>query len=350
MTGPETSWGRVTAACVLFGLLAACGDDKPTGPSGGPPITRQSTIALVARDLAYDSTRQLLYASVASTDRSYGNRVVAIDPVGGTVRSSVFVGSEPNRLAISDNGQFLYVGIDGARSIRRVVLKDLTAELQFPAKAAVWTASFVADDMEVPPGQPHTVVIAIGNPNSGPRLTGIVVFDDGVPRPEVAPPPGNPGGHVITYSDVPTTLYGYNNENTEFGFRQMEVESNGIRETEVRQNLLYGFDTDIEFDRGRVYATSGAVVDPQTGRLAGTFAATGFVAPDMIRNRVFFLSPGAKTIRVFDGTTFTPSGTIEATGVVGATGSLTRLADSGLAFRTADQVVIVPTSAIVPPT
>ena len=45
-----------------------------------------------------------------------------IDPLSGTITASVFVGSEPGNIALSDDGRYLYVGLNGANAVRRVAI------------------------------------------------------------------------------------------------------------------------------------------------------------------------------------------------------------------------------------
>ena len=44
----------------------------------------------------------------------------------------VFIGSEPGKLAISDEGQYLYVSLDGAASVRRLILLPKAQGCNFP--------------------------------------------------------------------------------------------------------------------------------------------------------------------------------------------------------------------------
>src|SRR3569832_975344 len=80
----------------------------PLNPLDGPTdfIRR---ISLTTNDLVYSSSTGRIYASVPSRVGSSGNSLQAIDPTTGLVSSSTFVGSEPNKLAISDDGHSLYV-------------------------------------------------------------------------------------------------------------------------------------------------------------------------------------------------------------------------------------------------
>src|SRR5438067_321532 len=88
----------------------------------GAQTVRQ--LALNTTDLIYDPTQNLIYASV--TD----HRIAIIDPVSGSIGPFVSVAGVPGRLAISDDGQFLYVGLDDIGSIARIALSSLTVNLQ----------------------------------------------------------------------------------------------------------------------------------------------------------------------------------------------------------------------------
>ena len=51
-----------------------------------------------------------------------------IDPVTATLGPSIVVGGEPRKVAVSDDGQFAYVGLHGPGAVRRVDLATFTAE------------------------------------------------------------------------------------------------------------------------------------------------------------------------------------------------------------------------------
>ncbi len=125
---------------VLQTSLIPSGDPIPT-PTPTPPATPTPTPTYIptlvrtvnqpANDLAINPATQTLYASVPSTAGAAGNSIVPIDPQTGTVGANTFVGSEPNKLALSDDGQFLYVSLDGTGAVRRVDVATLTAGPQF---------------------------------------------------------------------------------------------------------------------------------------------------------------------------------------------------------------------------
>src|SRR5207253_2244655 len=97
------------------------------------------SIALPTNDLVYDQRTQKLYASVPSSAGAMGNSVAMIDPVSGKVGPFTFVGSEPGKLALSDDGKYLYVGLNGAAAVRRVDLAQQQPDLQFSLGSSQYT-------------------------------------------------------------------------------------------------------------------------------------------------------------------------------------------------------------------
>jgi len=302
-------------------------------------------ITLRTNDIIYHPVTQKIYASVPSTaSPPRANTVTWIDPVTGAIESSVIIGSEPNRLAISDDGELLYVGLDGAAAVRRFHIATETPGLQFPLGSDPFTGPYRAEDIEVLPGNSDAVAVSRRNVGFSPRHEGVAIYANGAQLPVTTP--GHTGSNVIEFSNTSGTLYGYNNESSEFGFRRMSANENGVSVSDVTANLISGFGVDIEFEGGLIYATSGRVIDPETLTLVGTYPASGLVEPDSRIGRVFFLtgSGGTRTLVAFDQATFTLIGSLEIPGVAGTATSLVRWSEDGLAFRTtADQVFIIQT-------
>jgi hypothetical protein len=204
------------------------------------------------------------------------------------------------------------------------------------------------EDMKVLPGFPDSVAVSRRYQGFSPRHAGVAVYDSGVRRPTQTP--GHTGSNVIQFSASADTLYGYNNETTEFGFRRMQVDDSGVIILDSTGNLISGFNVDIRFDTGdgRIYSTTGRVIDPVERTLVGTFAGIGFgslVKPDAASNRVFFLTGDdpTRTLRGFDPTTFTPLGDAQIPGLAGGASSLIQWGIDGLAFRTgSNQVFVIP--------
>ncbi|MGR8932237.1 MAG: autotransporter domain-containing protein [Gammaproteobacteria bacterium] len=264
-------------------------------------------IPLFSNDIIYDSFKKKIYASVpSSAGLGLGNTITTLDPFTRTIEKSVFIGSEPNKLAISDNGQYLYVGLDGAAAVRRYNIATQTAELQFRLGSGQYTGPFFAEDIEVLPGQPNSIAVSRRNEGFIPRHEGVAIYDNGVLRANTTP--GHTGSNEIEFSENASTLYGYDNEHSDF-MRTMSVDSNGVQIVNVA--YVNGFGIDIEFDSGRLYSTSGRVINPRTSELLGSFAVEPFgnlVEPDSSNGKVYFLTDGVSSstgiIKVFDSNNF----------------------------------------------
>lgn len=296
-------------------------------------------INLLTNDIVFDQISNKIYASVSSSAGNYGNSIVSIDVLTGEIGTPVFIGSEPNKLALSDDGHYLYVGLDGAAAVRRFNVISHTAELQFNLGNG-FCGFYRAEDMVVQKGNPNIVAISKSNSGCSPRHEGVSIYNNGFQLPTSTP--GHTGSNVIEPSNLESVIYGYNNESTEFGFRVMSMMSSGIVVTSVTPNLVSGFNTDIRFDAfsGLIYATNGAVINPDTGSLIGTYNASGLVYPDSPAGRVYFISKGygesSAQLKVFNQATFTPSDSFVIANVSGTPGSLLKTGNNKLAFRTSD--------------
>jgi uncharacterized repeat protein (TIGR01451 family) len=349
--GPESNAAPVSAAREgtvnrLWATLLAV--VLFTGPASADDIRQ---ISLATKDLIYDRFTRKIYASIPSSGGRIGNSVAAIDPFTGTVGPAIFVGSEPGALAVSDDGHYLYVGLDGAAAVRRVELRSQTADLQFPLGRDPFTGPYFAEAIEVLPGHPESIAISRRSLGFSPTHEGVAIYDDGVPRPAATPP--HTGSNVIQVSPSGTRLYGYNNETTEFGLRRMSIDASGVSIIDVTENLISGFSVGMKLDAGRLYTTSGRVIDPEALLLLGTFAVEPYhnlVAPDARADRVFFLPREGtpRTLSAFDPQSFLPMGSIVIPGVAGTASSLIRWGTDGLAFRTDQNQVFFLRTSLLP--
>jgi hypothetical protein len=312
----------------------------------GAEVTR---LELAANDLIYDPVSQTIYASVPGRAGGIGNSVVPVDPFTGALGTPVFVGSEPTRLSVSDDGQFLYVALDGAAAIRRVDVPTQMAELQFALGSDPFFGPYFAEDIEVLPGNAGAVAVSLKFPSVSPRFAGVAVYDNGVERPNRVAGFSGTGNqiNVIEFSATPSRLYGASTDSSPTQFTRVAVDDLGVSIIDVSRDLIPGgFGSgDIEFAGGLVYADSGGVIDPEALAQVGTytfpFLGRTLVEPDVDAERVYFLS--GDTLFVFDLDTFTlVSPPFSVPGVLGTPGSLIRWGADGLAFRTdADQLFLL---------
>jgi DNA-binding beta-propeller fold protein YncE len=309
----------------------------PAAPD--PKLAGVRTIDVQASALAYDRTRGQLLAAVPGAAPKFGNTVAAFDPATGQLAWSTVVGSDPSVLALSDDGKALWVGLLGMSAVRKV---DLDAREAGPP-VQLDDGTF-AETMVVIPGMTDTIAVSLFVKGLSPRHKGVVVLDSGDPRPERGP--GHTGSNRIVATDEPAVLYGYNNETTDFGLRRMAVDDDGVRVTRTRGGVFSGFGLDIVHGGGRIYATSGAVADVRTGKLAGTVPAAGPVAVDPERKRAYYYAADRKAIEAYSTDTLTRQASYTPPAEKGPIRNLTVLGGTGLAYRSDRGVVIVPVSEL----
>src|SRR6185437_5380792 len=311
-------------------IPAATPVPSPT-PSPSPPYvpTFIKRVNLQANDLVYSAATLALYASVPSSAGASGNSITTITPETAAVGPSTFVGSEPNKMAITSDGQTMWVHLDGANAARRFEVVSQTPGLQFS------TGTTSPTDMEILPGSPQSLAITRGSTD------GIAIFDNGVPRP-------NTGGFFPFVGPIefasPSVVYGYDSFSTGFEVMKYLVDSSGVTLSASYGSLLVGFTSGFELSNGLLYSTSGRVADPETGTLAGTFVrqvgGSSGLAVDAANHRVFYVgSDGVNiTVQAFDSNTFLPVGSVTFAGDSNTPRSLVRWGVNGLAFTTRNQL------------
>jgi hypothetical protein len=314
----------------------------PTPPDGPTEFIRR--IDLTTNDIVYSSTTGKIYATIPSTAGSSGNSIAAIDPTTGSITSTTFIGSEPNKLALSDDGHSLYVHLQGAAAIRRFDALTNTPGLQFSLGQDVeGRGRYEISDLAVAPANPGTIAVARQFSNVSPSQAGVAIFDDGVVRPSTAIGQTD----FLAFSATASKLYG---NGPSGGIQTLTIGPTGAFLTATVLPNVFG---DIKFSNGLVFTSAGHVVNPDTATLLGTFtgafAQTFVVDPTVARAYYLQFGPadGTATLKVFDINTFLPLGSLTISGVTGGPTSLLRWGPNGLAFRTnLNQLFIIQTSLI----
>jgi hypothetical protein len=246
-----------------------------------------------------DPARGRLYAVVTGSAAEYANELVVIDAAKSAVVASLIVGSDPDALALSDDGSRLWVGLHGALSLREV---DLT---QWPpvagAQYALPPGQFAGDAvhagvMVVLPDEPQSVAISLHYDGLSPSFAGVAIVDSGNPRPNKTP--GHTGASLLV-GGPPGYLFGFNDQHTGFEFFTLVVDATGVKQTE-HGGLIGGFSTQIFSVGNYVISSGGEVVDvskPDTPIRAGKFTQQGLVLPHVDPTKAIMLStlPGSNS-------------------------------------------------------
>jgi sugar lactone lactonase YvrE len=313
-----------------------------------PAATRTSmhTLSVSAVDMVYDPHSRRLYASLGP-EGTRNSRILAIDPETGTVVDSVALFDEPASLAVSEDGSALWVELNGTRVIRRVALPSLTPGASFSL------GQNNAAEIHPMPGRPGTVAVLLESPGASPGNRGIAVYDDGVRRAVVSP--DHFGSNTIAWGEDPTVLYGADAESSDRGFYTYRVDDTGVREVRKTHLLSYAY-MRIRFASGRVYGSSGAVIDADRHELVGAFqggsAHVGFTfRADPELGRVFYVHEGVFT--AYDMNTFQSLGSFAVSDGGTEHPALSRLrlvrwAADGLAYRLQDRIVFFRTPLAAP--
>src|SRR5690349_2709035 len=179
--------GLSAISLTLFGVgfyssSAASSDDQVINSLGTVDSVRR--LSLPTNDIVFNATDSRLYASVPSSAGSIGNGIAAIDPYAGTIGAPVWVGSEPSKLALANDGLTLYTYLAGAYSIGR-----------YDTRTQHLTSSFLigqdpnfgltgATDLAVSPDDPNIVAVARQPASSLGPEAGVAVFNNGVRLPQ----------------------------------------------------------------------------------------------------------------------------------------------------------------------
>jgi hypothetical protein len=274
------------------------------------PLSIFQEVSLDTNHLTFDPFTRKIYATVPSTAMQVtGNSVVALDPTTGSLGTPLAVGSEPDAVAESGDGQFLYVGLDGAKALTRVDLTSMTEGVVYPLSVPGFFSGTLVPvtprELAVLPGNDNTV--AIDTQGSG-TFSGIGIFDidnsgtTGAFRQNFS---GSPSGSEIAFADA-GTLYSSDLFTSPAEFHRWAVAANGL--TKIDDSTVNGFGGGssgaFRLANGLVYGFFGGLVNAGTTppappaaigqyqvamALQSGIQATG-VAPDPAANRVFFLA------------------------------------------------------------
>ena len=328
-----------------------------------PPQAFTTFLALPINDIVYNAVDGLIYASIAgSAGEGLGNTIAGIDPTSGVIIKTIFVGSEPTRMALSSDGTQLFVGLNGAGAVRQVNLTTATAGTQFSLGGGpgVYNPPYTAQGLAVLPGQPNSVAVYGSN--------GVVtIFDSGVARAKTSTGLSvyfvqNSGS--LSFGSSASTLY-LNSQSTSANLYALTIDATGVTGGTALGN---GGGNSIQYDNNRLYISSGSVLSASTGSQLGQFsiasttgspstpvAAGGPVVSDSTLGRAWVVPSStsyltnANQIVAFDETTFNPVGSMPITGVGSNLSSssysnipsdLIRWGQNGLAFRTASQLYV----------
>ena len=307
---------------------------NPAAPAGN----KLSVYFPGGNDVVWDPTTAKLYVSMDGSQGDLGDAIGLVDPVAGTLTNSGFIGSDPDRLSISSDGQFLYASFAGETAIRQLTLPDFQ-------KAAEWNLGgqgifggpYYALDLQASPGDPSTTAVLLAQFAISPSSAGIVIYDGPTARPT--------RNSQYSYGSLQWagdgTLYGL--DQGDYDLLALDVSSTGVALKQAYVESLNSFSPRFHFDSGNglLYTDGGQALQPSDGTVVGTYDASGITASDSTLNRVFILGQtsaqvgtSSYTVESFDQKSFASIGSMSVDNVVGQPAALIRWGTNGLAFVT----------------
>lgn len=306
------------------------------------------TFPVTPADLVYDPNAKLLYASMQRPllVGTISSEVMAIDPVTRKAVKGFDLGhAAAGALAVSDDGQFVYAGLNDINAVAQITAATGTVNFVAPLGADPDFGPYVANAIRVLPGKPHSWVVSLAPANQAAIFSALAVkvFDDSTARP-AAVLNGYalgvfPGAITFAGSNA-ATLYSSDPTQSDNSLYRFTIGPSGITLLDKTPNLG---GADIDSDGVSLYLANGSILDPVTLASKGSFSL-GPTPPRRVKadgaaSRVFFIGDSTRiaaagfaggSIQAFDTNTHAPVGSLEVPEA--GIDHLARWGTNGLAF------------------
>lgn len=236
---------------------------NPT-PGGGVstpfPLSIFTTLDLGAKEIVYDPYSRNIMATVNSTNSP--NSLVAINPDTATLGTPVPIGSAPTSMALTSDGQILYVILSGSESVARFNMLNQLAEYSYVPTGSNFGNSAQLRGVAAQPGSENTVALDLG------EQIGLGIFDFNPTAKTAAIRGQNTGpatGSCITFQD-PSNLLAFDVDTSGQKLNHYNVTSAGFTYydySQFTQSSLNGFGC-FKVNGGLAFADVGGVANPTT--------------------------------------------------------------------------------------
>ena len=314
--------------------VAVCYDKACTRPVAGSPVsvpiqyavylTQGQEYSLLSStaggisDVAYDTTSGSLYVTgLGGYNSAFSSAVTEVNPATGSTVKQVSLNDGLSRLALSDDGQYLYAASTANPSIYRLLTPALTTDLTIDlgsTSGPEGVQAIIAGALAVAPAAPHTLGVALAHPAGSDISQGEAVFDDGVMRTQMLAPLGVYTEHdSIAWGATAGTLYVVRASVQQPVARELDALSVNASGITLAQsvNLIGTADSGAPFvyAAGSLYEATGFVRDAATLNILEEVAlpptpsdpnAYGILCltPDIANHRLFILANDSRTSKL----------------------------------------------------
>lgn len=260
-----------------------------------------------ASDVVWDAKNNLLYVSKPSTATNSKDAVIALSPsLGLNDKTAIWIcqlpaGSNPDRLALSADGKYLYAGLDGANAVQQLAINGASAPT-VGSTISLGSGSYgpyYAMDLMVSPATDTTIAVARGVAPSTSGLTalalgGVAIYDGTTQRPQtVGWSTANPLLlDTLQWAANGSTIYAANNENADGDLYTLTVSATGVALASDTRAIFTVPNLFIHLDAtsGLLYGDDGLQVNPAIPQVANSAPANGILAVDHPGGNVYMVS------------------------------------------------------------
>jgi trimeric autotransporter adhesin len=319
-------------------------------------------------DVVWDSRFNLLYISKPSTAQHSQDSIIAFSTRTGLNDAAAIwiyklpAGSNPDRLALSADGKYLYVGLDGSGTVQQLTITGATTAPTAGNTINLGTdpqyGAYYALDMQIMPLSNTTIAVTRGVPSGSGSparaIGGLAIYDNGTQRPQVVGPSATPSSDALLdtlqWSADGKTIYAANNENASGDLYQLPVTASGVTLPAANDHAgifnIPNLYIHLEGTSGWLYGDDGVVLDPASAAVKGNTLANGVMTPDASTHTAFYVAhPSADPnvleyyVLSYDLTSVAPGPSLDLYQVQGIPQHLIRWNNSsdgtqGLAFTT----------------
>ncbi|WP_083343853.1 choice-of-anchor D domain-containing protein [Terriglobus roseus] len=279
----------------------------PGGASNTLSLTTFHVVPLTHSNMVYDPKSQKIFAAIPNLSTTNPNTIVPIDPTTGTAGTPIPVLKNPARLALSDDGHYLYVspfqlyGVTG--QLQRIDLTTGMVDRTFTLPGS----STGIQDMHAVPGYPELLVATLVI-NGSPSENGLALFNDSGLVEYHSVGFGSSAWSLDSFQFVGQTLYALSGSN----FTNYAVFPTGFVSLNPSFCCTGTTGYSMATDGSLLYTSSGQVWDPRASKLLGTYSSSSTsttIYADPSIKRTFFLASGlpdvsAPAVVSFDSSTF----------------------------------------------
>jgi hypothetical protein len=290
------NWLLAFALILLSSLQATC----VFGQGGVLANAEIDYAPLEIIDFAYDSSRDVIYASISWLSESpYANRIVTIDPDTLQILDSVYFGPKPTKLVVAPNGRRLFFALNLGQEVRWLDLA--TGELSPPVYPKTnFGGDATANEIILTPDSSRKMILAKADANRSFRVELEVRTVDG----PISNLPQNAGPRWLTWLDD-GTLIGYRSDLSPNLLFRYRYDGSALAPEGGTGFVNARFFGHYKASNGKLYDSAGLVLDPvsfaKIGQLPGDFPFKAAQLPNDLDDTSYVFDQGM--LYLFDNTT-----------------------------------------------